>query len=50
MIDIMYKFEHGSIATDYNEVKYEEMLMTHRVDVFFSLDVTRAFTFVKSNN
>ena len=43
LIDTMYKFEHGSIATNYNEVKYEEMLMTHLGDVFFSLDVARAF-------
>lgn len=43
LIDTMYKFEHGSVATNYNEVKYEEMLMTYMNDVFFSLDVARAF-------
>ncbi|MCI6731157.1 MAG: hypothetical protein MR487_02365 [Lachnospiraceae bacterium] len=43
LIDTMYKFEHGSIATNYNEVKYEEMLMTYMNDVFISLDVARAF-------
>lgn len=43
LIDTMYKFEHGSIATNYNEIKYEEMLMKYMNDVFISLDVARAF-------
>lgn len=43
LIDTMYKFEHGTIATNYNEVKYEEMLMTYLNDVFSSLDMARAF-------
>lgn len=43
LIDTMYKFEHGSIATNYNEIKYEEMLMTYMNDVFTSLDIARAF-------
>lgn len=43
LIDMMYKFEHGSNANNYNEVKYEEMLMTHMNDVFISLDVAKAF-------
>ena len=43
LIDTMYKFEHGRIATNYNEIKYEEMLMTYMNDVFISLDVARAF-------